>query len=232
MKKDIIFCFILIIIILSGCNNIKEKFFQDNSNNIQTDNQISQRTIGFIGCSNTRQTVYGYRWSDGKEIWKVDMDNIHDYDSGSVFQWAKDAEEGSGFWNVFDQHLRENPKTTKVWIQLCIPGGESKITYEQAFPVIEAVRKRISNVTLYVSPLADYTENVCEITGIEGIERAKTLAQELDSKNEDVFLGPILGPLSLAEITTNDRSRCHPNEEGMLKMGKQLKEFFNQTLEN
>jgi len=231
MKKGTICLFIIIIITLTGCSNIQERFSQDDFNNIQTEIPVSKRTIGYIGCSNTRQTVYGYRWAEGNQIWNVNINNIHDYDSGSVAQWAKDAEKGKGFWEIFDRELLRNPETKKIWLQLCIPKGEAKVTYEQSYPIIEMIRKKIPNVTIYISPLAEYTENVCEITGVEGIERGISLAQELDSRNDDLVIGPILGPLSLAEINEEDKSKCHPNEEGMLKMGKQLRNFFD-NIEN
>lgn len=200
------------------------------SENETRETEIGDASIGFIGCSNTKQTVYGYWWVDGEEIWEVTMNDLHNYDSGSVLNWAEDSETGNEYWKEFDKELARNPGTTKVWWQLCIPEDDSLITYDQAYPVIEALRKRIPNITIYISPLTDYTENVCEITGIAGIERAKSLTQELDAGNEDVVQGPDLGPLMLVEISKNENDRCHPNEKGMRKMGRQLKEFFDDQL--
>ena len=74
-------------------------------------NKIQSASVGFIGCSNTRQTVYGYRWVGGEKMWKVEMNNLHDYDSGSIREWAKGAEKNR-YWEIFDQHLAENPNTT------------------------------------------------------------------------------------------------------------------------
>ena len=186
-------------------------------------------SVGYIGCSNTKQTVYGYHWVGGANIWPADERRLHDYDNGAVVNWRKD---GNRFWDAFDDYLEENPITDAVWWQLCIRQGEAGMAYEDAIPVLEAIRKRIPGVTIYISPLADYAENVCEITGVEGIERAKALAHELDSRNEDVLPGPILGPLYLAEITDQEKDRCHLNEAGMQKLGEQMKAFFDAAADN
>ncbi|MBI2148375.1 hypothetical protein HYU23_01745 [Candidatus Woesearchaeota archaeon] len=222
--KGVFILLFIILILISGCvtnNNIATKSEVQNSN----------ITVGYVGCSNTRQTVYGYQLVEGNDIWVVNMDNIHDYDSGSVNAWARDVEINK-FWEVFNNHLAQYPKTNTIWWQLCIPKGEAKITYEQTFPVIETLREKIPNVTIYISPLAEYTENVCEITGVDGIERGISLAEELDLKNDDVLPGPVLGPLSLAEISDKGKDRCHPNEGGMRKMGEQLKQFFGKKSVN
>ena len=182
---------------------------------------IPDRTIGVIGCSNTFQSVYGYRWAGGEKLWYVHRDNMHDYDSGAVVQWVHDR----NFWEVFDKYLSQNSKTSKVWWQLCIPQDQAQVTAEEATKVIEQLRTRIPDVQIYVSPLSDFPDHPCEITGIEGVERAKSLAQELDEMHDDVFMGPILGPLYSKEIGQEDH--CHPNEEGMGKLGRQLKEFFD-----
>lgn len=208
MKKEGL---LIVLLLLTACANYSQSY-----------ESVPGRAIGFIGCSNTMQTVYGYRWTGGEKLWFVDKDNVHEYDSGAVGQWANDPE----FWEKFDKYLEKNPKTSKIWWQLCLPQDQSGITYDEAIPVIETLREKIPNVKIYVSPLAEYTETVCEITGIEGIERGKTLAKELDENNDDVFIGPILGPLEPDEIWPQ-QDHCHPNEEGMGKMGRQLKEFFD-----
>ncbi len=190
--------------------------------------EVASTTVGFIGCSNTRQTVYGYRWAGGSKLWKVYRETLNDYDDGSVRNWADpDALGYAGLWERLDAHLATYPNTTAVWWQLCLPRDQAEITIAEVKPVLEQIRSRIPGVTVYVSPLADYTQNVCEITGVEGIERAHSLAAELDTRHEDVLPGPTLGPLSLAEIATQEQDRCHPNEEGMGTMGAQLKTFFD-----
>jgi len=213
MNKEVI---VFLILILGACDQ----------NNSSLEKIPTDRTIGVVGCSNTFQSVYGYRWAGGNQLWYVHRDNMHDYDSGAVMQWAN-AEQN--FWETFDKYLTTNPKTSKVWWQLCIPQDQSHVTAEEAATVIQELRKRIPNVQIYVSPLSDFPDYPCEITGIEGVERAKSLANELDEMHDDVFMGPILGPLYSKEIGQEDH--CHPNEEGMGKLGRQLKDFFDEIPE-
>ncbi|HLC74767.1 MAG TPA: SGNH/GDSL hydrolase family protein [Candidatus Nanoarchaeia archaeon] len=194
------------------------------SNNAIPKNIPTDRTIGVIGCSNTFQSAYGYRWAGGNQVWFVHRDNMHDMDSGSVMEWTRNGP-SRDFWKTFDNYLTQNPQTSKVWWQLCIPRDQADITTEEAAPIIEQLRKRIPNVQIYVSPLSDFPDHPCEITGIEGVERAKSLAIELDKQYDDIHPGPILGPLYAHEIGEEDH--CHPNEEGMGKLGRQLKEFFD-----
>ena len=98
-------------------------------------------------------------------------------------------------------------------------------SYENAEVVVNEIRRRIPNVTIYVSALADYTDGVCEITGTWGLEKGKELVQELDAKNEDIFLGPVLGPMSKKETA---KDGCHlSSPDGKRKLGTQLRDFFN-----
>lgn len=223
MKKKFLIIGACLIIILAGLAFLKKQ---------QSPEEIEVRNapIGYIGCSNTRQTVFGYHWVGGEDFWSGSEDRLHDYDSGAVLNWAQDTQRnkgaGGGFWDIFDEDLERNPNTSIVWWQLCLPKDQAIITYNDALPILESIRKRIPGVTIYVSPLADYTENVCEITGVEGIKRSQSLAQELDTQNEDVLPGPILGPMTLANLAQQE-DRCHPNEQGAKELGKQMREFFD-----
>lgn len=98
-------------------------------------------------------------------------------------------------------------------------------SYEHAAIILNEVRKRIPDVVIYVSSLADYTEGICEITGTFGLEKGKELAQELDEKNQDVFAGPLLGPMA-PEDTADDG--CHlSSPDGKRKLGNQMRLFFD-----
>ncbi len=210
MNSKLWFCFL---VILAGCVP-------------QEDLSLTNRSIGVIGCSNTAQTVYGYRWAGGEKMWIITEDTLHSYDGGAVRDWADD---NSKLWDVFDTHFLRNPTTSIVWWQLCIRQDEVARSYEDAEQVLDILRQRIPGVRIYVSPLADYTGTVCEITGREGLEQAKSLALELADRNEDVFSGPFLGPLEPSQIMEQE-DHCHPNEEGMGLMGKQLKDFFDREV--
>ena len=187
------------------------------------DYSANDASIGYLGCSNTMQTAASYWFAGGKTLWDFDEDELHEYDGGAVIDWSKETKNEDKFWKTFDRYLENSPNTKAVWWQLCIR-KEEPTPYEDAIPVLEAIRQRIPGAIIYISPLAEYTSGVCEITGTAGIERAKALARELDSKNEDVIPGPILGPMTQQET---DEDGCHLSEEGMRTLGQQMRQFFD-----
>ncbi|TSC79961.1 MAG: amidase [Candidatus Peregrinibacteria bacterium Gr01-1014_25] len=176
-------------------------------------------SIGYIGCSNTRQTVEGYQRLGGTKMWPYEKR----YDGGAVRDWAQDAERGNKYWDVFDELLEEHPNTRAVWWQLCIR-QEDDTKYDDTVAILAEIRKRIPGVKVYVSPLPGYTTGVCGITGTVGIEKAKELAGRLDSEHADVFAGPVLGPMTPADT---EEDGCHLSiPDGLRKLGTQMLEFF------
>src|SRR3989338_345651 len=182
--------------------------------------ELKEGPIGYLGCSNTIQTVQGYYLVGGKKIWKPDMR----YDSGSVAQWVDGIKNENRFWKAFDDNLRENPGTNAIWWELCIP-EEQLVSYENAVLVLDAIRKRIPEVVIYVSGLPEYTDGICRITGTAGIKRGLELVKELSSGNNDVLPGPALGPMT-PEYT--DDYGCHLAFEGKKALGKQMAMFFGE----
>lgn len=182
-------------------------------------------TIGYIGCSNTSQAVMGYRLAGGVAMWEVTEKTVHDFDGGAVVDWAKNVGKGNKFWRTFDRYLTANPNTEKIWWQMCVRHQDAP-SLEDALEVVAAAQQRIPGVTMYVSSLPSYISNVCEITGLEGIERGKALARELAFKSEAVELGPEFAAHERGEI---EEDGCHLNEAGMRKLGGQLKQFFNHS---
>lgn len=196
--------------------NLLERFQSDTPDN-------PAATIGYIGCSNTRETVEGYHRLGGQNMWSYDKR----YDAGAVVDWAKGAETGNKYWRVFDDLLAKHPQTHIIWWQLCIRHNETNTSYEHAASVLQAIRQRIPGATIYVSTLADYTNGVCEITGTWGLEKAKELARQLDTTNEDVLPGPVLGPMSPVETAADG---CHlSSPDGKRKLGQQMRDFFDQA---
>lgn len=204
--------------------NVQEKFAYKNAETLlakaaaMKDHAVS---VGYIGCSNTRQTVEGYQLLGGTKMWPYEKR----YDSGAVRDWAQNAEKGNKYWGVFDELLAVHPNTRAIWWQLCIR-QEDDTEYEDGILILEAIRKRIPGVKIYVSPLPGYTDGVCGITGTSGLEKAKELAQKLDAEHADVLPGPVLGPMTPADT---DDDGCHLSiPDGLRKLGKQMKEFFDE----
>lgn len=205
---------IIFIIFVAGAATAAYLFFNRDS--------TTDASIGYIGCSNTRETVEGYHRTGGTKMWSYDKR----YDAGAVIDWAREANAGNKYWNVFDDLLTKNPATKTIWWQLCIRHNEQETSYEHAVAILEQIRQRIPGAIIYVSTLADYTDGVCEITGTWGLAKAKELAQELVQKNSDVLPGPVLGPMSPIETAPDG---CHlSSPDGKRKLGLQMREFFDQ----
>lgn len=215
--------FLLVSLLLVGLFAVGWFALKKSSGPEDTQEKTGSGSIGYIGCSNTRETVEGYHRVGGKEMWSYDKR----YDAGAVLDWARDAETGNRYWDVFDELLEENPGTKTIWWQLCIRGDEKETNYEHTASILEAIRKRIPDAVVYVSPLPPYTEGVCEITGMWGIEKARELAQKIDLENEDVLPGPVLGPMTPTDTASDG---CHlKSPDGKRKLGEQMKEFFDQV---
>lgn len=177
--------------------------------------------IGYMGCSNTIQTVAGYALVGGRRLWPPDVR----YNAGAVANWYEGVgNEDDRWWNAFRTLFDEFPQTDTVWWELCIRKEESETSYAHAEAVLDEIRKRIPGVTIYISALPPYTEGICKITGTEGLARAVELRDELVAKNSDVLLGPSLGPMT-GENTSDDG--CHLTEQGRLNLGIQMRNFFD-----
>ena len=199
----------LLILVLTSCAQQQQNDIPD-----------TDRTIGFIGCSNTRETVEGYHYMGGTQMWDYDRH----YGSGTILDWSKDVDD-SIYWDVFDKLLEKYPNTKTIWWELCIMDNDRITSVEQADIVLNEIRQRIPGVVIYVSALADYTDGVCSITGTFGLEKGKELVPLLDTNNQDVFAGPVLGPMSQKETA---KDGCHlSSPDGKRKLGTQLKFFFD-----
>lgn len=175
----------------------------------------SRVVIGYAGCSITYQTVEGYRMVGGRTMWPPEPR----YDDGSVMNWGNPR---MRFLQVFDENLQKYPATSIIWWQLCLPSHEFP-TYEQANEVITAIKARLPEAAIYVSSLAPY-EHLCEGSGETGVARGQKLAEELAARRADVKLGPVFSTLTVRD-TENDL--CHLETPGKLKLGQDLKEFFD-----
>lgn len=209
--------FLLLIAFLTGVRLVVHRL---RPMDVSVDLDPTSVSVGYIGCSNTIQTVLGYYQVGGKRLWPPDMR----YDAGGVSDWAKDTSAKNPYWAAFDDLLRQFPNTDRVWWELCIREEEA-MPYEEAVRVLEAIRAHIPNVVVYVTALPPYTQGICRITGTAGIERAAALRDELVAGNDDVVAGPELGPMTPSD-TTDDG--CHLSDAGLKTLGAQMKDFFDQ----
>src|SRR5438874_1123281 len=73
--------------------------------------------VGYIGCSNTWQTVAGYHdFAGGSNIWEADPN----YGGGDVVSWASDISNNNFYWSEFAKLYAGHPETKNLWIQFCV----------------------------------------------------------------------------------------------------------------
>src|SRR3989338_7802018 len=134
--KIILTLLVVTLLLMSACIKQPENTIPD-----------ADRTIGFIGCSNTRETVEGYHYMGGKKMW----DYKRRYCSGTILDWPKNLDEGSKYWDVFDELLQKHLKTKTIWWQLCIMDEDRTTSYGHAKVILNEIRKKIPDVVIYVS---------------------------------------------------------------------------------
>lgn len=208
--------FLLVIVFL--------KPFSDHSSppsgdTLQTQEETSTpKSIGYVGCSITYQIVEGYFLMGGRSVWPVEQR----YDDGGVMNWGNPR---MPFQRVFDENIQRYPDTEVIWLQLCIPVHDP-VTYTHANSVVDMIRTRLPDAEIYVSSLAPYA-HLCEGSGTTGVALGQRLAEELAERRADVKLGPTFSTLTESE-TENDK--CHLEAPGKRKLGKELKEFFDEQV--
>lgn len=176
--------------------------------------------IGYVGCSMTMDAVDGAISLGSADFWNT----LPVYSSGGVYQWASNL--NSSYWTEF-QAAQDAQPTTTVWWQLCsLNSTADKETYDNALIVVNEIRRRIPDVTVYVSAQPGYnpSTHTCNIAGSTGPTRMESLANQI-VKNGVAFPGPTIGPLDYPSQTVTDG--CHGNDAGEEAMGQQLINFFN-----
>jgi len=174
--------------------------------------------IGYIGCSNTEDSVVGYQNivtnPNQKRFWLA-----YNTSAGTLDQWA-DA--NSVYWMRYQQQLATYGQPKIVWVQIC-EHVAVKLTTTMLIQAFKILRSFSPNATFYVSPLNTYSPvGLCSITGPNGIQDATSLDKQAVSHGL-ALQGPIMGPLT---TSTTISDNCHPNQAGEQLLGTELKVFF------
>lgn len=189
----------------------------------------SAPVIGYVGCSNTSQSVAG-AWANGfTQFWPGMR-----YGGGTIQTWAAGQK-----WSDFDTALRRYPTTT-FWFQLCevyrdhISGADS---LAKAITVINDIRARAPAATIYVSAVNDYVApHVSPKLGPDGPQNMRDAAASLVAAGY-ALAGPDMGSLlSIYQVPSAGATRenneteidgTHPNVTlGQPHLGRRLAEFF------
>ncbi|MEO7191355.1 MAG: hypothetical protein ABI051_09895 [Vicinamibacterales bacterium] len=176
--------------------------------------------VGYIGCSNTWQTVAGYHdFAGGTHIWESDPN----YGGGDVVSWGSQTSNSNSYWSEFAKLYAGHPETKTLWIQICV---KSFSTYDQAYSaaiiVIDEAKRRVPGATIYVSGLNDFSPlDICQNSGPSGTTFSRQIADAISSSGL-ALKGPVLTALTRQQTTDG----CHPNDQGRAILGAELKSFF------
>ncbi len=190
--------------------------------------------IGFVGCSNSRDTVLGYHNDGGTKMW---VPPATAYGGGTVFRWTQDTK----YWSGFDSLNADHPGTKVIWWSLCtytVSKGETdSANYTAALSIIATLKQKIPGVIIYASALNTYVApHICGVTGADGPSRMQSLVDRLVSEGR-VNRGPVVGsllsiyPTNVSAGATADNNQtqsdgCHPNDAGKAHLGQSLVNFF------
>jgi hypothetical protein len=200
-----------------------------------------EKTWGYVGCSNTHDTIWGYHDVDSAHLfWPFEGYPI---EGQTVVKWADPSGKP---WMLFEQmketyNAGEDPPV--IWIQMCVnlnteEQNYAPATYDDVVKVIENVRSRAPTSYLFVSPLQDYDPvDLCPKMGPGGVEIPQMTAwlntaieAGLAYAGPGTGSNPNLGPLTV-ELTVADH--CHPTGgphgpgNGAAFLGQQLADFFD-----
>ena len=187
---------------------------------------LSNESIGVIGCSNTKQHVEGYTLlSNADKFWSPDDLAIS---GGTLARWAANLSDTSPYWTNFSSNLQKYGADA-VWIQMCIRDREASSTgmtvdqQNDLIDVIGEIQRRTGGVPIYISPLNQFAQKDCGLTGPYGVPNAIQLANWASAAGL-ATRGPDTGPLDHSQL---EDDLCHLNETGLVAVGRPLVDFFD-----
>ena len=185
-------------------------------------------TIGWIGCSMTRDLGKGVAANVTHESWELKGRSggkvLQSYSGGVVSSWGTPG--GSGYslkWSAFDRGLENWPDTDLIIWQMCT--GERDITPspESRMDELEHISTRVAEkapgIPLYIINQPTYEGIVCSITGRDGVAYSQSLVDLAIQRGlAQEAAGLTLGPLNANDV----KDGCHVNRPGQAKIVAQL----------
>src|SRR5208282_3197217 len=186
--------------------------------------ELSQNSIGYIGCSNTEDAVIGYYAVQNRGLFWAPYDTY----GGVVSEWAHLANQQ--YWANFSEQILTYGQPQIVWVNLC-EFAASPATFSDVQNMLSILRSYTPNAVFYLSPLNSYVSGyVCPLTGANGVQDTTNLANEAVAAGL-ALQGPILGPLGPTPVGNPTGgtllNSCHPNTAGEVLLGTQLASFFD-----
>jgi hypothetical protein len=190
-----------------------------------TPSQAGDGPIGVVGCSNTDQSVTGYRDASS-------LDRLIDGDlgGGTASIWGDPSNSSySQYWSFYDNR-RPAGGLSEAWVQICLRTKDHGGVFDQPemdwiSHIVTQLQLRDPGIKVWISPLNFYDGVVCDAVGPDGPAIAAETANWAAANLSGAFRGPDLGPLTANQIARRDN--CHLNESGRSLVGSQLVAFFD-----
>ena len=186
--------------------------------------QIGVHKIGYVGCSNTRDSVTGYHNTKGNRnlFWTP-----YNTGGGTIDLWANSK---SSFWSLFSEQIQNFGQPQVVWVELCENFIKVPDTYAEVQQLLANLKVHAPNAEVFISPINTYNPSagLCTLMGTAGQGETDTNSWALQAVAAQLAsAGPVLGPLTKTLIQSTDATQCHPNSQGELLLGGQLVQFFD-----
>ena len=205
---------------------------------------FQQNTWGYVGCSNTHDTIWGYHngGSDQHLFWPFTTD--YHIEGRVVLDWA---DPGNRIWSLFDsmkQQYNGGQDPPVIWVQLCenigLPGRETfgQATQADVDAELANLKQHAPTSIVFIGPLQTYDPpTLCGLMGSGGEAIPQLTGFSSSAVQHDgvkagpgVDGNPPLGPLTASTAFTDG---CHPSGgphgpgTGATFLGGQLASFFD-----
>jgi hypothetical protein len=204
---------------------------------------FQENSWGYVGCSNTHDTIWGYqRISDSAHLfWPFEGYHI---EGTTVVRWANPDDIHWGLFDQFSQQFDGGSGPPVIWFQMCESLDPStsffaRTTFDDVKSTLDLLKHHAPNAIVFISPLQSYDPpTLCPWMGPggEAVPHLTDLAnqavdQGLAQAGPGVGGNTNLGPLTQGIVDPKDD--CHPNGgphgpgPGAQALGQQLHEFFD-----
>ena len=239
---------------LSGLNStpyVTQGADVNNNPTSTSKNQVKKyapQTFGYIGCSNTHDTVYGYHIAPGNKnlFWPFGSRTEYPIEGKTILFWSQT---NNPIWQKFDQmkaRYNGSQDPPVIWVQMCENLDQTESNYGQGsyndvVNMLKNLKAHSPTSIIYISPLQSYDpvtlcikmgaggHAVAELTGWADKAVSDGLALRGPGSRSD-GLYP-LGPLT---AQNSFKDRCHPNGDpvhgpgtGAEFLGSQIMNFFD-----
>lgn len=169
--------------------------------------------VSVVGCSNVFDAVAGYLEVSAKDVLKNTA-----YGGFYLQKWAFKK------WPDSYVALRPAAGYDASWVILC-ERFPNELSVEITQLVIDRIWATDPGIPVFISPLHEYPNELCSVTGGNSIPIAgKAVADLMAAADPLVFRGPDLGPLGTEHLRGD---HCHLTDDGAAFLGVQIAAFFD-----